>query len=57
MPTLREARKKGRIEDFIAEHEADPAGDMDKLDAALKRPAAETGKSTPAASTPDSDDG
>lgn len=34
---------------------ADP-GDMDKLDAALKRPSQETGKSGPAASTPDSPD-
>ena len=53
--TLKEARKTG-IESFIEEHEADPPGDMDKLDAALKRPSRETGKSGPAALTQDAPD-
>lgn len=57
MTTLREARKTGKIERFIKEHEKDEPGDLDKLDAALKRPSRETEKSTPAASTPDSGDG
>ena len=34
---LKKARKS-KIEDFIAEHEADPDGDLDKLDALIKRP-------------------
>lgn len=37
MPTLKQARK-GKIEEFIKEHEADPDGDLDKLDALIKRP-------------------
>lgn len=52
MTTLREARKKGRLDKFIAEHEADPSGDMDKLDAAITRPSAGTEKSDQAASKP-----
>lgn len=36
MATLREARK-GKIEDFIKEHESDPDGDLDKLDAVIQR--------------------
>lgn len=56
MTTLREAREKGRIDKFIAEHEADAPGDMDKLDAAIKRPSAETAKSDQAASKPGSGD-
>ena len=56
MTTLREARKKGQLDQFIAEHEADPPGDMEKLDAAIKRPSTGTAKSGPAASKPDSGD-
>ena len=56
MTTLREARTKGRLKQFITEHEADAPGDMDKLDAAIKRPSAETAKSDQAASKPDSGD-
>ena len=56
MTTLREARKKGRLDRFIAEHEADPPGDMDKLDVAIKRPSEGTAKSDRGASKPDSGD-
>jgi len=49
--SLRQARK-GKIDDFIKEHEADPDGDLDKLDAVIKRPTRETGKAVPKASTP-----
>lgn len=56
MPTLKEARK-GKLEDFIKEHEADPEGDLDKLDAAIKRPSQGSGKATrPASSGASSDD-
>ena len=57
MTTLREARNKGRLDKFIAEHEADQPGDMDKLDAAIGRPSQEKSKSDQEASTPGSDDG
>ena len=56
MTTLREARKQEQLEKFIKEHEADPIGDMDKLDAAIKRPSPGTGKLSQTASTPDSRD-
>ena len=56
MTTLREAREKGSLDKFIAEHDADPPGDMDKLDAAIKRPSAGTEKSDQAALKPGSDD-
>ena len=36
MTTLKKARKKGKIDDFIKEHEVDPDGDLDKLDAVIK---------------------
>lgn len=45
MATLRDARQ-GKIEDFIKEHEADPNGDLDKLDALIKRPTQGSGKAT-----------
>jgi len=37
MTNLKEARK-GKLEDFIKEHEADPKGDLDKLDAVISHP-------------------
>lgn len=36
--TLDHARKTGDLEKFIKEHEDDEAGDLDKLDKALKTP-------------------
>ncbi len=50
MPTLKEARKTGDIEKFIREHEQDEPGDIDRLDAALKRPASQKSKEAPKAS-------
>lgn len=38
MTNLRDEWQAGKIETFVAEHEADPQGDLDKLDAALKHP-------------------
>lgn len=55
MPNLKEARKKGKLEDFIKEHENDAEGDLDKLDAALKQ-ARGTGKEARKASSQASDD-
>ncbi len=57
MTDLKKARQKGKIEDFIKEHEADPDGDLDKLDALIKRPTQGTGKAVrPASSQGASDD-
>ncbi len=56
MPNLKDARK-GRIEDFIQEHEADSNGDLDKLDAVIKRPTQGTEKAArPASHQVSSDD-
>ena len=55
MGTLKEARQGG-IEDFIKEHEADPDGDLDKLDALIKRPTQGSGKATRLASPQESSD-
>lgn len=46
MSSLRHARKTGKIDDFIKEHEADPEGDLDKLDAVIKRPVKGSEKAT-----------
>ena len=56
MPTLKKARQKGAIEDFIKEHEADPDGDLDKLDAVIKRPVQESGSKVRKASFQDASD-
>lgn len=51
MTTLREARKKGKLEQFIREHEKDAPGDLDKLDAVIKRPSREKSSEVPEASS------
>lgn len=56
MTNLKAALKKGKIDDFIKEHEADPDGDLDKLDALLKRPTQESVKAVPKASSRDASD-
>lgn len=48
--TLDHARKTGDLESFIREHEADPEGDLDKLDQAIARPVQGSGSATPKAS-------
>ena len=49
MTSLGDARA-GEIEKFITEHETDPQGDLDKLDALIKRPVRESEKATRPAS-------
>lgn len=50
MPTtLKEALKKGKLDEFIKEYEQDAPGDSDCLDIAIKTPA--RGKSKPAQGT------
>ena len=39
--TLKEARITRALDRFISEHETDPPGDMDKLDAVISRPLSE----------------
>lgn len=47
MATLKDARK-GEIEDFIKEHEDDPDGDLDKLDALIHKSVGKKQNATPA---------
>jgi ferritin-like metal-binding protein YciE len=57
MTNLKKAREKGKLEDFIKEHEDDPKGDIDKLEEVIKRPSRESGKATrPTSSRESSDD-
>ena len=56
MKSLKAARQKGKIEDFIKEHEADQEGDLDKLDALIKRPTRGTENAARQTSTRASDD-
>ena len=51
MTTLKQARK-GNIDQFVKEREGGPKGDLDKLDAVIKRPVQGTEKATPKASSP-----
>lgn len=55
MTNLKKARQ-GKLEDFIKEHEADPDGDLDKLDAVIKRPTQGSGKAARPASSRDASD-
>lgn len=54
MITLNEARKKGDIDRFIQEREAEAKvkGDLDKLDAIIQRPEQGTSKAAQGASKP-----
>lgn len=57
MTNLREARKRGKIEEFVKEHEHDEPGDLDKLDKALKRPVSGKPSKPPKASSQDGSGG
>ncbi len=51
MTNLKKAREKDDLESFIKEHEADPVGDLDKLDKVIKSSTQESGsKARPASS-------
>ncbi len=56
MPNLKQTRENGDLEPFIKEHETDPEGDLDKLDAVIKRPTQGNGKATRPASSQDASD-
>jgi len=53
---LKKARKSGDLETFIKEHENDAPGDVDRLDAALKRSASRKSKEAPKASSANKSD-
>lgn len=55
MNTLKDARK-GDLEAFVKEHEADPDGDLDKLDEAIKTSFQESGKEAANASSQNASD-
>ena len=56
MPTLREARESGKLDEFIAEREGHPPGDQDAFEATLNSMTGKS-KSEPETSPPDCDDG
>ena len=56
MVDLRSARLKENLEDFIKEHEGDPKGDADKLEAVLKRLGLESVSEVPKALRRDASD-
>ncbi len=56
MTNLRKARNTADIEKFIKEHEGDPQGDADKLDALIKRSIQGSGSAVPPASSQDASD-
>lgn len=55
MTTLKKAREEGKIDEFIAEHEADPPSDKARFDATLDAMAGRS-KLAPETSTPDCSD-
>ena len=55
MKNLKKTRKRD-LEQFIREHEADPQGDLDKLDAFIKRPVQESVSATRPTSSQDASD-
>lgn len=57
MTTLRDARKEGKLDKFIKEHEKDATGDLDKLDKAIKRPDRGMSSKPPKASSRDGSGG
>ena len=52
--TLKEARRKGRIDKFIKEHEKDEPGDQERLESAIDRLSKGKKKSTQGTSEKDS---
>ncbi len=54
--SLKEARKHKQLNDFIKEHEADPPGDLAKLDKLIKHVAQGNEKEAPKASSQDASD-
>jgi len=55
MTTLKQARDQGKIDQFIKEHEADPEGDEEAFNRAV-RAMAQKSKEAPKASSPSNPD-
>lgn len=55
MPSLREARDSGKLDQFAKEHEADAPGDEDAFNRALRSMAGKS-KEAPGTSKPDRSD-
>lgn len=53
MISLKQARKKKKVDQFIREHEADELGDLETLDKALKHPVSQKSKEAPKSSSRD----
>ena len=56
MNSLKKARKEGKLKEFVNKHMSDPDGDLDKLDAVIKRPVQGSEKATQKASSRNSSD-
>lgn len=56
MTTLKQARDKGKLEEFIKEHESAPTGDLDALNRALKSMAGKSPEAPAASPKEDRDD-
>lgn len=54
--TLRGALKSNDLESFIKDHEADPAGDLDKVEAVIQSTIQESGSLAPKTSSKASSD-
>lgn len=54
MTTLKEALEKGKLKDFIKEHDKDPKGDLKKVDSAILKMASQKKSKAPQSSTQDS---
>lgn len=55
MTTLKQARESGKLDQFIKEHEADPEGDAEAFNRAV-RAMAQKSKEAPKASSPNNPD-
>jgi hypothetical protein len=55
MPTLKEARESGKLDQFAKDHDTDAPGDADAFNRALASMAGKS-KAAPAASKPDHSD-
>ena len=56
MSTLREARDKGKIDQFAKDHDADPPGDEEAFNRAFQSMAGRSKEAPEASSPPDCDD-
>lgn len=53
MTTLKEALEKGKLKDFIKEHDKDPEGDLKKVDSAISEMVSQKNSKAPQTSPQD----